>query len=235
MKPTILISSQDPDFFLIFGHILDTDGFSSELVSDRAETSRLALERRPAAIILDCQPNDFVVWSICAQLKQDPALADIPVVALLAKDAQTYLELLKAGVDEVFQRPFAPLRLLTYLRSKRADSDHKNGAKPGRLLRHSGLELSQETHRVHFGGDEIRLPPIEYKLLQHLMNAPEKVFSREELIEAAWPDNASADARSVDVHIGRLRKALKTATGQNLIRTVRTAGYALEQGEAETP
>lgn len=223
----ILIYSQDPDFFLVFGHILAVAGFETQLIHAEEETLRIVAEHRPVAVVIDCQPDDASTALTCGRLKSDPATRNTPVAALIApKAGMLHLDLIKAGVDESFSRPFAPEKLLAWLNSKVSAKDASIETEAGDLV-HGDFRLERRTYRVSFHEAEIAMPPIEFKLLRHLMASPGTVFSREDLIMAAWPEHAAdADLRSVDVHIAKLRKTLKAAVGKDVIRTVRSAGYA---------
>jgi len=234
MKPLVLISSRDPEFYLLFSHILDVDGFASELAGSVREALRFAAERKPLAIILDVQPSGHTGTDLCARLKKQASTRNIPVAALVAPGGEAqHLGLLKAGVDEIFVRPFAPVKLLGFLHSKIARQSSANVKQGKRQLRYGGIEINEETFRVHCRGQEVYLPRIEFRLLRLLLESPGTVFSREELATAGWLEGLPADLRSVDVHIARLRKALKKVLHQDVIRTVRSAGYALEIQEQE--
>ncbi|GAA4133408.1 winged-helix domain-containing protein [Aminobacter aganoensis] len=224
----VLIVSQETEFYLLFSHILQAEGFDTELIHKPVDTHATAETKRPMAIVLDCQLNSELAPMISG-LKNDTPTSQISVIGLLAADAQAqHIDLLKAGADEIFQRPFPPAQLVALLHNKRPAKSKKPASSKG-LLAYRDVELNLDTHRVYAAGREVKLPPIEYKLLLHFMLSPGKVFGREDLIVAAWPRKAIADERSVDVHIGRLRKALKRAIGYDMIRTVRTAGYALAE------
>jgi two-component system phosphate regulon response regulator PhoB len=227
MRPLILIYSQDPDFFLVFGHILAVAGFETQLIHAEQETLRIVAEQKPIAVVMDCQSDDASTATTCRRLKSDLATRNTPVAALIApKAGMLHFDLVKAGVDESFSRPFAPERLLAWLHSKALGTDASIETGAGDLL-HGDFRLERRTYRVFFQEAEIAMPPIEFKLLRHLMASPGTVFSREDLISAAWPEHAAdADLRSVDVHIAKLRKTLRTAVGKEVIRTVRSAGYA---------
>lgn len=231
MKPLILVTSGDVDFYLLLNHILDADGFDSFLAEGPEETLHLAVEKQPDAIVLDCQPGQCCGAKICTEIKQNSQTDKIPVVALISSGAENqYVELLKAGVNESFIRPVAPAKLLDFLRTKlvRDQSGQGSGANGGNLLNHGDIEMSLDTYRVRRNGTKIHLGPIEFKLLRHLLQNPGQVFSRDELISAAWPGNIFVEMRTVDVHMGRLRKSLKIGAASNVIRTVRSAGYALD-------
>ena len=229
VKPLVLLSSGDAEFYLLIKHVLEVDGFTAELAGSCEEARHLARERSPQAIVLDCRPGSQSSATLCASLKEEASTSAIPIVALIAPGAENqYIDLLKAGIDESFVRPIAPAKLLDCLRSKTAARSTHNGIEYRKCLSHGDIEMSLDAHRVHCNGSEIMLGPIEFKLLQHLLQAPGRIFSRDELIGAAWPQNVYVDARTVDVHIGKLRKSLKKASTTDVIRTVRTAGYGLE-------
>jgi two-component system phosphate regulon response regulator PhoB len=227
MKPMILIYSQDPDFSLIFGHILTVAGFEAELIEAEAVLLRITAEQKPVAVIMDCQANDNSTVAICRRLKSNPGTRHTPVAVLIApKAGMMHFDLVKAGVDESFSRPFAPEKLLGWLNFKVSTMGASTETLAGDLL-HGDFRLEQRTYRVFFQEGEIAMPPMEFKLLRHLMTSPGTVFSREDLIKAAWPKHSiDADLRSVDVHIAKLRKTLKAGIGKDVIRTVRSAGYA---------
>ncbi|RWI16558.1 response regulator transcription factor [Mesorhizobium sp.] len=229
MKPVVLICSEDAEFYLIFGHILGEAGFGSLLAGKGEEAIRLAHERELQAVILDCQPGRAAWSATCARLKGDPRSRPLPVVALIAPGAESqHLDLLKTGVDDSFVRPFAPAKLLARLQAR------LHGA-PGRAtdfldgeeLICGELEIRPASNRVRYAGHQLRLGTIEFKLLRQLITSRGTVSSRDDLIRAAWPANTDVDARTVDVHISRLRKALKTVSSRKVIRTIRSAGYSL--------
>ncbi|MER9078556.1 response regulator transcription factor [Mesorhizobium sp. M0895] len=231
MKPLVLICSQDPEFYLVHSHILEVDGFTIQLAGGVEEALALASEREPKAVVLDCQPISATGSTICARLKGEPRTGGLPVIALIAPGAENqHLDLLKAGIDESFVRPFAPAKLLDCLRTKLAlPKPGSNGIENGSWLCCGSLEMKRDAHRVRGNGHDIHLGPIEFNLLRHLLENPGKVFSRKELIGAAWPENIHIGARTVDVHISRIRKALKAASPGSVIRTVRSAGYLLAE------
>lgn len=212
----------------MLNHILEVGGFSSKLASSAEEAFHVAVRYRPFAIILDSQPLSPYA-QLCAKLKQDEKTSAILTVALVAHEAEAqYADLLKAGVDESFVRPLAPARLLDALRSALASLPSEEG-EDGRpqQLSFADIEMNLNTYRVYRAGKELHLCPIEFRILRHLLAKPGHVFSRDELIRAVWPDNIFVDARTVDVHVGRLRRTLKTVAETDMIRTVRSAGYAL--------
>ncbi|MDK1494463.1 response regulator transcription factor [Sinorhizobium sp. 7-81] len=231
MTPLVLICSQDAEFCLIYSHILKTDGFASELAGDLEEALTMAGERRAQAVMLDCQPASTAAPTICTGLKRESQIGDLPVIALIAPGAGSQqLDLLKAGIDASFVRPIAPAKLLDCLRAKTVLArPERYERKSGRSLCCGDVEMSVDTYRVRCNGQEVRLGPIEFNLLRHLLENPSKVYSRAELIGAVWPDNIHVGERTVDVHISRLRRTLETSSPHRIIRTIRSAGYSLEE------
>ncbi|MBZ9990963.1 response regulator transcription factor [Mesorhizobium sp. BH1-1-5] len=227
MKPLVLISSKDPDFLLVFGHILSVAGFETRLITADKEIARAIRTAAPLAVILDCHPGDRAIAKQCIALKSSEATKATPLAGLVApRSGKLHLDLIKAGVDEIFSRPFAPEQLLTWLHGKAGISKSSRETESGDLMQ-GDFRLERQTHRTFFKQKEIAMPPIEFKLLRSLLAQPGKVFSREELVATAWPEHAAAtDVRGVDVHIARLRKRLRASVGSDLIRTVRSAGYA---------
>jgi two-component system phosphate regulon response regulator PhoB len=226
MRPLVLISSKDPDFFLVFGHILSVAGFDTQLITGDNEIARTIDVAKPLAVILDCHPGDRAIAKQASFLKSGAAANGTPVAALVApRSGKLHLDLIKAGVDEIFSRPFPPAQLLTWLHGKARSAKLSRETESGDLV-HGEFRLERQTHRTFYKQKEITMPPIEFKLLRSMLANPGKVFSREELVASAWPEHAAADVRGVDVHVARLRKKLRASVGSDVIRTVRSAGYA---------
>lgn len=226
-RPQVLIYSKDPDFFLVFGHILSVAGFDAHLVQTKPDALRFAVTAQPIALVMDCQAGDRAAVGICEALRPTQTSRGTPVAALIApKAGALHLDLIKAGAEERFSRPFAPDQLLAWLSAKASSARLSLETDTGDLT-HGPFRLERRNHRVFFNKTEIAMPPIEFKLLRCLLAEPGAVFSREAMIAAAWPDHATdADLRNVDVHIARLRKRLRVTVGHDAIRTVRSAGYA---------
>lgn len=229
-KPIILVSAEDIDFYLLLDHVLKSEGFETCLASDVEETVEIAVERNPHTIVLDCRPASFSAAETCARLKEDDRTRAIPVVALISQGAEKeHIELLKSGVDDAFTRPISPAQLIDNLRTNRGEAPAARTATNEPLLTYSDIELDRDHYRVRRHGREIHLSPIEFRLLRHLLQNPGRVFTRDDLIGAAWQKNVYVERRTVDVHIGILRRALKAGSESDLIRTVRSVGYALAE------
>ncbi|MBZ9942424.1 response regulator transcription factor [Mesorhizobium sp. BR1-1-13] len=232
MKPLIAICSQDADFYLLLSHILEVDGFACTLASSIEDVLSLASERPLQAVLLDCRVGNHLAAQ-SARIKQHAPAGALSCVALVHASAEAqHIQLLQSGVDECFIRPFAPAKLLQYLRSRLAIGQGLGSAPEGaKPLIYCDVEMRLDTHRVRCAGKAIALGPIEFKLLRHMLENPEKVLSRDELIGVAWASSRGVSARTVDVHISQLRKLLSQCSRAAAIRTVRLAGYAL----ARTP
>ncbi|QLL66277.1 response regulator transcription factor (plasmid) [Sinorhizobium mexicanum] len=229
-RPLVLICSDNADFYVLLSHILVREGFQTILVGDD-DVFEQASVKEVTAIILDSAREPSITLTACAAIKGTDATSHIPTIALVsAGDERHYLNLLKAGIDENFVRPVSPARLLAYLSSlvqSGANRPRPAGENPTPTVGFGALKLDEGRRTVSYGDREIQLGPIEFKLLRRLFESPGRVFSRLELIEAAWPPNIYVQARTVDVHVGRLRRSLQRLTGLALIRTVRAAGYAI--------
>ncbi|WP_158268998.1 response regulator transcription factor [Ensifer sp. NM-2] len=177
------------------------------------------------AVIVECPAGEGEL-----RLDQFSGLP-VPVIALIeGDDRKFHLDLIRAGVAERFHRPLAPRRLIEYLQRLLPDraplEQDKRGAT---ILRFAEIRVDVATHRVFCAEQEVHLPPLEFKLLVLLMRQQGQVCSRVQLIEAAWPPGVFVEPRTVDVHVGRLRRSLRQRLNRDPIRTVRSIGYALSQ------
>ena len=226
-KPTVLVASGDVELCLFLDHILQSEGFSSTHAADLEETLRICEELKPDAILLDCKLGSFSDRKTCGRLRRDLTTKNIPVIALISAGAEwDHVHLLKAGIEASFSRPIVPANLLEHLRVL-LDSDRRDEA--GGIVAYADIEMNTVTYQVRRNGRSVRLSPTEFKLLRRFLLRPEQVISRDELRAAAWTDAAYVGPRTIDVHVGRLRKALKSPCGSDLIRTVRSVGYALSE------
>ncbi|UCI31998.1 response regulator transcription factor [Mesorhizobium sp. B4-1-4] len=228
MEPVAIVCSQDAELYIILEYILGGDGYKTVLAGNIHEAEERTREKSPAAVILDCRPGGLPVATLCARLKQDPATRAIVLLALIAPGAEDqHITLLKAGVDDSLVRPLVPAKLLASLQS-----DRRAGARSNVHSHHiptlGDMEMRPDSFRVRRGEREIQLGAIEFRLLRHLLENQGQVFSRENLIAIAWPTNIHVDTRTVDVHVSRLRKSLLTLGSRVVIRTVRSAGYMLD-------
>jgi len=224
----VIITSSDPQFALFLRHILAEEGFEAVLALDCEEALSLSRDGSADALLMDCDTVGAI--ALCKALKAPPQTCAVTLIALIDPVAATeYPRYVNAGVDIAFVRPVDPLRFLDVLRAMQpaalekevTDLTHHDS------LGHVDIVLKPLARRVVRNGQELHLPMIEFNLLTCLMEQPGRVMSRRELISCAWPKGVFVDSRTVNVHIGRLRKSLNFAPDDDPIRTVRGVGYAL--------
>ncbi|MDK4732035.1 response regulator transcription factor [Rhizobium sp. CNPSo 3490] len=225
MSELLVIVSQDADYYLMLSHILEEAGYTTALIDVPSEVVSAAAERDAAAIIVDCQPGSPILADTASSMKERGLVSEVILIALVAEKT-SYLDILKANVDESFARPMRPQRLLSYLSSVIGISPDKT---PGRIPRvFDDMKLDVGGRQVLVRGKPVDLSPIEFRLFSALMDNAGRVLSRAEMINIAWPQSAFVEPRTVDVHIGRLRRALKRALGRDVIRTVPKVGYVID-------
>ncbi|WP_246621137.1 winged helix-turn-helix transcriptional regulator [Rhizobium laguerreae] len=216
--PVILVCSQNAELYLLLAHILRSEGFEARLAASDDDVADARTSAELSAVILDCAGWPSDVAPLCVLLKS----AGLPVGALIGGDMRAeHLQLIKAGLEGI-TRPLSPSKLLAFL----------HGIKPlpqaGTLPNFAAAaEIVFGPHAVVVSGKRVALAPMEMRILRFLLERQGQISTREQLIEAVWRDPHAVESRTVDVHIGRLRKAF--AGLRNLgIRTVYGAGYALE-------
>lgn len=228
MKPNVVISSLDADFSLSVRHILDVEGFATDLATGPVETIAAVREKRHVGLIVDGR-NEFAI-GLCKALKADAATDHVRILTLVPIEAEHRFEaFLKAGVDEAFMRPIEPDRYLRALKRLLGGDGRQSQEQGGReVLCHGLLTVDARAHRITYDERDIHLAPIEFALLRQMLTEPSRVFRRDELAAGAWPHGIFVDPKTVNVHIGRLRKALALVTKTDVIRTVRGIGYGIE-------
>jgi len=228
----VLVFSDDVDYYLLVDHSLQTAGFTTRLASDVSEILPFAIQQKPGAILLDCRSGRESASALCDPLKREVGTRTIPVIAVIDQGSEKdYVELVKSGIEEIFVRPVLPAKLINCVRSLLDGGEEMQGPLKvkAKAVRYDDLVMNLSSHRVKRNGQEVRLSPIEFRLLRHMLENAEQVVTREELKSAAWQKNVHVGPRTVDVHVGRLRKALLSVSDKDLIRTVRSVGYALSR------
>ena len=163
---------------------------------------------------------------VCRRLRRRPETANVPIIMLTARGEEAdRIRGLETGADDYVTKPFSPRELVARVG---AVLRRVRPALAGEALVYADLEMDLVGHKVRRGGRAVALGPTEFRLLRHFLEHPGRVFSRERLLDAVWGHDSSIDARTVDVHIRRLRKALNENGAADVIRTVRAAGYALD-------
>lgn len=227
MAARILIIEDEEALSLLLRYNLESEGYAVDAVirGDEAET-RLR-ESVPDLVILDWMLPGLSGIELCRRLRTRPETERLPVIMLTARGDETErVRGLATGADDYVVKPFSVPELLARVRAllRRAKPEHV-----ATLLRAGDIELDRETHRVHRAGREVHLGPTEFRLLEFLMQSPGRVFSREQLLDGVWGQDVYIDERTVDVHVGRLRKAINRGRQMDPIRTVRGAGYSFNE------
>jgi two-component system phosphate regulon response regulator PhoB len=195
------------------------------------EALLLAAESPPDIVLLDWMIAGISGLEVCRRLRRGRETANVPIIMLTARgEEEDRVRGLETGADDYITKPFSPRELVARVT---AVLRRLRPALSGGTISQGGVELDTVTHRVRRDGEFIHLGPTEFRLLKHVMESPRRVFSREKLLDAVWGRDADIDLRTVDAHIRRLRKALNVAGKPDVIRTVRSAGYAFEPADQQ--
>ncbi len=226
MKPNILIVEDDAALAELLVWNFTSEGYVVRQTKDGEEALLLVREQTPDIIILDWMVENVPGIEVCRQLRKRPESATVPILMLTARgEEEDRIRGLKTGADDYVTKPFSPRELMARVEALLRRSRPVLG---GAVLIFSDLELDPETHHVTRGDNSIHLGPTEFRLLKHFMERPKRVYSRDQLLDAVWGMDKTIDLRTVDVHIRRLRQAINIDGKPDLIRTVRSAGYALD-------
>ena len=225
--PHILVVEDEQSLSMLLAYNLEAEGFSVERV-ERGDTAELRLaEQPPDLVILDWMLPGVSGLEICRRLRARDETRTLPVIMLTARGEEgEKVRGLSVGADDYVVKPFSVPELMARVRSLLRRSRPERVAQ---RLAAGDLELDRETHRVRRANREVSLGPTEFRLLDFLMERPGRVFSRAQLLDGIWGLSAEIDERTVDVHVGRLRKALSRGRERDPIRTVRGSGYAFDE------
>ena len=202
------------------------EDFNVRRTPDGEEALILAKEKVPDIVLLDWMVENLSGIEVCRRLRRDPATANVPIIMLTARgEEEDRIRGLETGADDYVTKPFSPRELIARVQ---AVLRRVRPALAGETLRYADVEIDTVAHRVRRDGKAINLGPTEFRLLRHFLEHPGHVFSRERLLDSVWGQNSDIELRTVDVHIRRLRKAINEGDAPDLIRTVRSAGYALD-------
>ncbi len=227
MKPRILVVEDEAPLVTLLRYNLEREGFAVSEAADGEEALIRIAEERPDAILLDWMLPMVSGLEVCRQLRRSPATRALPIIMLTAKGEEgDRVRGLNSGADDYVVKPFSPQELIARLRAviRRAQP---NAAED--VLEYADVGMDLIAHRVSRGGEPVHLGPTEFRMLRHFLQNPGRVFSREQLLDRVWGHDVEVEIRTVDVHIRRLRKALDIGDGGDLIRTVRSVGYALDR------
>ncbi|MGH7091160.1 MAG: phosphate regulon transcriptional regulator PhoB [Stellaceae bacterium] len=228
MAPAVLVVEDEPALATLLRYNLEQEGFTVSEAHDGEEALLQLKEAKPDAVLLDWMLPRLSGLELCRQIRRAPAWRDLPVIMLTARSEEAdRVRGLDSGADDYVVKPFSTSELIARVKAviRRA---RPNG--DAEVLRFSDLALDVATHRVSRASAPVHLGPTEFRLLRFLLERPGRVYSREQLLDAVWGREAELEPRTVDVHIRRLRKALNEGGRLDLIRTVRSTGYALDTG-----
>lgn len=225
-SPMVLVVDDEPAQRALLSYNLEAAGFRVATASDGEEALLVVAEEAPDVILLDWMLPRVSGIEVCRQLKAQKGGADAAIIMVSARsDESDRVRGLETGADDYITKPYSVNELLARVR---ANLRRVRPARAGQVLEVGDLRLDPEAHRVHRDGAELHLGPTEFRLLSALMEKPGRVWTREALLDRVWGRDIYVDTRTVDVHIGRLRKALSVKGGDDPIRTVRGAGYSLD-------
>ena len=224
--PLILVAEDEEALGQLLQYNLEKEGFSVDVAVDGEEALMMIDERAPDIVILDWMLPKLSGIEVCRRLRAGRKTRNVPIVMLTARGEETdRVRGLDTGADDYIVKPVSMTELAARIRAV------LRRVRPGLaedVIRHGDIVLDRVAHRVRRGEREVHLGPTEFRLLDHLMQNPRRVFSREQLLDTVWGADIYVEARTVDVHVGRLRKALMQAGEDDPIRTVRSAGYSLD-------
>ncbi len=228
MKPRILVVEDEAALSTLLEYNLEKAGFAVEIAATGEDAVVALAESPPDLVLLDWMLPHISGIELCRRIRREPATRGLPVIMLTARGEEPdRIRGLDTGADDYVTKPFSPRELIARIHALLRRASPALGTDK---LICGELVMDLAAHRVRRGTGEIELGPTEYRLLRHLMEHPGRVFARDALLDAVWGRDIDVADRTVDVHIGRLRKALRAGGGEDPIRTVRGAGYALEAG-----
>ena len=226
MIPYVLVVEDEDALSTLLSYNLEKEGYKVAVATDGEEGLMLVDERLPDLIVLDWMLPKVSGIEVCRRLRSRAETRNVPIIMLTARGEESdRIRGLDTGADDYITKPFSmtelPARIRAVLRRIRPGLSEDR-------IRHGDIVIDRVAHRVKREGREVHLGPTEFRLLDYLMQHPGRVFSREQLLDAVWGSDVYVEARTVDVHIGRLRKALNLSEESDPIRTVRSAGYSLD-------
>ncbi|NQY59924.1 phosphate regulon transcriptional regulator PhoB [Cognatishimia sp.] len=223
--PKVLLVEDEPAQREVLKYNLQSEGFDVVATGDGDEAILLVEEETPDIIVLDWMLPGISGIEICRRIKSKSHTRAIPVIMLSARAEEVdRVRGLETGADDYVVKPYSVLELMARVRSQLR---RVRPASVGQRLEYEDIILDSETHRVTRSDNQLKLGPTEFRLLSTFMEKPGRVWSREQLLDRVWGRDIYVDSRTVDVHVGRLRKALCLHGGEDPLRTVRGAGYAL--------
>ncbi len=224
-EPVVLVVEDEPAQREVLAYNIRAEGFDVLTAAAGDEALETVRETPPDVIVLDWMLPHVSGIEVCRQLKMGTDTSKIPIIMLSARSEETdKVRGLETGADDYVTKPYSVAELLARLRTQLR---RVRPSTVGERLDYEDISVDLTEHRVYRSDEELHLGPTEFRLLTAFMERPGRVWSREQLLDRVWGRDIYVDSRTVDVHVGRLRKALKAGEAGDPIRTVRGAGYAL--------
>jgi two-component system phosphate regulon response regulator PhoB len=226
VEPSILIVEDELPLVELLRYNLEREGFKTAVAGDGEEALVMVDENPPDLVILDWMLPRLSGIEVCRRLRAKTETKNLPIIMLTARGEESdRVRGFDSGADDYVVKPFSPGELVARVK---AVIRRTRPSIAGEVLIYGGVTMDCAAHKVSRGGRPVRLGPTEFRLLRVLMEHPARVFSRERLLDSAWGRDVFVEERTVDVHIRRLRKALNAEGEDDLIRTVRGGGYAID-------
>lgn len=226
MNPHVLVVEDEDALATLLQYNLEKEGYQVSAAGDGEEALMMAEEETPDLVLVDWMLPKVSGIEVCRRLRSRQETANVPIIMLTARGEETdRVRGLDTGADDYIVKPFSMTELFARIRAV------LRRIRPGLaedVIKAGDITMDRVAHRVKRAEREIHLGPTEFRLLDYLMQHPGRVFSREQLLDAVWGSDVYVEARTVDVHVGRLRKALNTKEERDPIRTVRSAGYSFD-------
>ena len=229
-QPDLLLIEDDEAIAELIVWHFAREGFSVRQTPDGQQALILVEERVPDIVLLDWMIESLPGIEVCRRLRRNPKSANVPIIMLTARgEEEDRIRGLETGADDYVTKPFSPRELVARVQ---AVLRRLRPALAGEMLSYADIELDSVAHKVVRAGQIVAMGPTEFRLLRHFMEHPGRVFSRGQLLDSVWGQDSDIELRTVDVHIRRLRKAINLPGTSDIIRTVRSAGYALDSGKS---
>jgi two-component system phosphate regulon response regulator PhoB len=229
-KGRILLVEDDRALVELLVYNFEREDFEVSSTTDGEEALMMVRESAPDLVILDWMIEGISGIELCRRLRRMPEAGNVPIIMLTARGEEAdRIRGLQTGADDYVTKPFSPRELIARIG---AVLRRVRPALAGEQLVYGDLEMDIVGHKVRRGGHTVPLGPTEFRLMKHFLEHPGRVFSRERLLDSVWGRDTDIELRTVDVHIRRLRKAINAGGRPDIIRTVRSAGYALDSDEA---
>ncbi len=226
-EPSVLVVEDEAALSTLLRYNLEREGYRVQEAHDGEEALLVADEMKPDLVVLDWMLPQLSGIEVCRRLRSRGHMRNVPIVMLTARGEETdRIRGLDIGADDYIVKPFSMTEFLARLR---AVMRRVRPSLVEDVLSAGEISIDRSTHRVRRANRDIHLGPTEYRLLDQLMQHPGRVFSREQLLDSVWGSDVYVEARTVDVHVGRLRKALNLTGEKDPIRTVRSAGYSFDE------